>query len=117
MLFIIIQILGTLLTRAFGSSGIFAVAIVGGMVSSASTTAAAATMAMHRQISPSLAGSSAVVASLASVAINLPIAWRAIKDRKILRRLALELASVALVGIGAVALDRIFQLSELISRK
>ena len=117
VLFIVIQIVGTLLTRLFGTSGMFAVAIIGGLVSSASTTAAAATMAMHGQLSPSSAGSAAVLASLASAVINLPIVWRTTKDKTITKRLTLEIATVALVGIIAVAIDRMFQLSELLVHK
>jgi uncharacterized membrane protein (DUF4010 family) len=117
VLFIVIQIVGTLLTRLFGTSGMFAVAIIGGLVSSASTTAAAATMAMHGQLSPSSAGGAAVLASLASAVINLPIVWRTTKDKAITKRLTLEVAAVALVGIIAVAIDRIFQLSELLVHK
>lgn len=117
VLFIVIQIVGTLLTRLFGTSGMFAVAILGGLVSSASTTAAAATMAMHGQLSPASAGSAAVLASLASAVINLPIVWRTTKDKTITKRLTLEIATVALVGIIAVVIDRIFQLSELLVHK
>jgi uncharacterized membrane protein (DUF4010 family) len=117
LLFVVIQILGTLLTRLFGVSGMFVVATVGGLISSASTTAAAATMAMHGQISPALAGSATVLASLASAAINLPIVWRTMKDKKITKRLTLEIVSVVLVGIAAVAVDRILQLAELLLRK
>ncbi len=117
VLFIVIQIVGALLTRLFGTSGMFAVAIIGGLVSSASTTAAAATMAMHGQLSPSSAGSAAVLASLASAVINLPIVWRTTKDKTITKRLILEIATVALVGIIAVAIDRMFQLSELLVHK
>jgi uncharacterized membrane protein (DUF4010 family) len=43
-LFIAIQIAGTLLTRRFGSYGMLATGVFGGLVSSASTTAAAATL-------------------------------------------------------------------------
>ena len=43
VLFISIQIAGTLLTKYFGSKGMLATGIFGGLVSSASTTAAAAT--------------------------------------------------------------------------
>ena len=117
VLFIVIQIVGTLLTRLFGTSGMFAVAIIGGLVSSASTTAAAATMAMHGQLSPSSAGSAAVLASLASAVINLPIVWRTTKDKAITKRLTLEISAVALVGIIAVAIDRMFQLSELLMHR
>ena len=58
-----------------------ATGIIGGLVSSASTTAAAATMAMHGKISAALAGSTTVLTSLASAAVNLPIIWRTTKKQ------------------------------------
>jgi uncharacterized membrane protein (DUF4010 family) len=116
-LFITIQIAGTLLTRSFGSYGMLATGVFGGLVSSASTTAAAATLAMHGRISASLAGSTTVLTSLASAAVNLPIVWRATKNRAVVRRVTLETATVIGVGILAVAIDRIFQISELLVRR
>jgi uncharacterized membrane protein (DUF4010 family) len=116
-LFIAIQIAGTLLTRRFGSYGMLATGVFGGLVSSASTTAAAATMAMHGNISPALAGSTTVLASLSSAAVNLPIVWRAAKNRAVVRRLSVEVATLVGMGLAAVVVDRIFQLSELLLRK
>jgi uncharacterized membrane protein (DUF4010 family) len=115
--FIAIQITGTLLTRVFGNSGMLAVSVIGGLVSSASTTAAAATMAMHGQISPSLAGSATVLASLASAAVNLPIVWRTSDDKAAFRRLVIQTAGIMAAGILAVVVDRIYQLSELLVHK
>ena len=115
-LFIAIQIVGTLLTRSFGSYGMLATGVFGGLVSSASTTAAAATMAMHGRISPALAGSATVLTSLASAAVNLPILWRTTKNKSVVKRASLQIASVIGVGILAVAIDRAFQLSELLGR-
>ena len=86
-------------------------------MSSASTTAAAATMAMHAKITPALAGSATVLTSLTSAAVNLPIVWRIIKDKVALKALAIRMATVVGTGIAAVALDRIFQFSELLLRK
>jgi uncharacterized membrane protein (DUF4010 family) len=117
IVFIAIQIVGTLLTRYFGSYGMYATGIFGGLVSSASTTAAAATMAMHGKITPSLAGSATVLTSLASAAVNLPIVWRTIKDKAVVRTLAFKMATVLGTGIVAVAIDRIFQFSELLVRR
>ncbi|HET9184056.1 MAG TPA: DUF4010 domain-containing protein [Candidatus Angelobacter sp.] len=117
VVFIVIQIAGTLLTRFFGNSGMFIVSILGGLVSSASTTAAAATMAMHGQISASLAGSATVLASLSSAAINLPIVWRTTTEKPIFRTLVFQTATVVAAGILAVAVDRIYQLSELLVRR
>jgi len=116
-LFIAIQIVGTLLTRRFGSYGMLATGVFGGLVSSASTTAAAATMAMHGQISAALAGSTTVLASLASAVVNLPIVWRAAKDKAVIRRLSVEVFTVVAIGIAAVVVDRIFQFSELVLRR
>jgi uncharacterized membrane protein (DUF4010 family) len=112
-LFILIQIGGTLLTQVFGSLGILATGVFGGLVSSASTTAAASTMAMHGKITPSLAGSVTVLTSLASALINLPIVWRTLQNRAVTQRLTIEVLSVLVVGILAVTLDRIYHISEL----
>src|SRR5580700_10833124 len=116
-LFIAIQIAGTLLTRRFGSYGMLATGVFGGLVSSASTTAAAATLAMHGSISPALAGSTTVLASLSSAAVNLPIVWRAAKNKAVIRRLSVEVFTVVAIGIAAVVVDRIFQFSELVLRR
>jgi uncharacterized membrane protein (DUF4010 family) len=117
MVFISIQAGGTLLTKYFGSYGMFATSIFGGLVSSASTTAAAATMAMHGKISASLAGSATVLTSLASAAVNLPIMWRTTKNRAVMRRLTTQMVTVIATGVAAVTLDRVFQFSELLLRK
>jgi uncharacterized membrane protein (DUF4010 family) len=117
ILFIVIQTAGTLLTRVFGSSGMLATGFFGGLVSSASTTAAAATMAMHGTISAALAGSATVLTSLASAAVNLPIVWRMTSDKSAVRRLTLEMATVVATGIAAVVIDRVFQFSELLLRR
>jgi uncharacterized membrane protein (DUF4010 family) len=117
ILFIAIQVAGILLTRAFGGNGLLATSVIGGLVSSASATAAAATMARHGNISPSLAGSAVVLASLSSALVNLPIVWRIIKDKKIVRRLALQMATIVIAGIAAVILDRIFGISERILQR
>jgi len=103
-----------LLNRFFGSYGLLATGVFGGFVSSASTTAAAATMAMHGKITASLAGNVAIISSLASAIINLPIVWRSIKDKAVIRKLTIELLVVIGVGIICVVLDRIFGFSDLI---
>jgi uncharacterized membrane protein (DUF4010 family) len=115
--FIAIQIAGTLLTRLFGSYGMLATGVFGGLVSSASTTAAAATLAMHGKISAALAGSTTVLTSVASAAINLPIVWRTTKSKTVVKRLTLEMTTVIGIGIAAVVVDRVFQLSELLVRR
>lgn len=111
-LFIMIQVGGTLLTNLFGSYGLLATGVFGGLVSSASTTAAAATMAMHGKISATLAGNVAIVSSLASAFVNLPIIWKVIDDKKIVRKLTIEVILLIFVGLIMVAADRYFHISE-----
>ena len=113
-LFIVIQVCGILLTKAFGEGGLLLTSVFGGLVSSASTTAAAATMARHGNVSASLAGSATVLASLASAFINLPIVWKLVKDKHIVRRLTLEIGSIIAAGLIAVVLDRIFGISDML---
>jgi uncharacterized membrane protein (DUF4010 family) len=117
IVFISIEIGGTLLTRYFGSGGMLATGIFGGLVSSASTTAAAATMAMHGKITAALAGSTTVLTSLASAGVNLPIVWRTTKDKTVMKSLTIKMATVIGTGVVAVTVDRIFQFSELLLRK
>jgi len=117
LVFVSIQIVGTLLTKYFGSYGMFATGIFGGLVSSASTTAAAATMAMHGKISAALAGSATVLTSLSSAAVNLPIVWRTTRKRAVVRRLTIQMATVIGTGVAVVTIDRIFQFSELLVRR
>ncbi|MGA7216860.1 MAG: DUF4010 domain-containing protein, partial [Candidatus Sulfotelmatobacter sp.] len=103
--------------RYFGNYGMLATGIFGGLVSSASTTAAAATMAMHGKITAALAGSATVLTSLASAAVNLPIVWRTTKDKAALKGLAFKMATVIGTGVATVTIDRVFQFSELLLRK
>ncbi|MBS1664914.1 MAG: MgtC/SapB family protein [Bacteroidetes bacterium] len=112
LLFVLIAIGGTLLTRLFGNYGMMVTGFFGGLVSSASTTTAAATMASHGKISAAIAGSVAIISSLASAAVNLPIIWKTAKDKLVTRRLIVEMITVLTVGITVVFLDRTFEISE-----
>lgn len=114
ILFIIIQVSGTLLTRGFGSMGIMVTGFFGGLISSASTTAAAATMAEHGKITATIAGSVAIISSMASALIDLPIVWKTISNKKVVKEFTLKLSSILLVGITAVILDRVFHISDLL---
>jgi energy-converting hydrogenase Eha subunit A len=71
---------------------------------------------MHGKITAALAGSATVVTSLASAAVNLPIVWKTTKNKAVLKTLSIQMATVIATGIAAVAVDRIFQLSEWLVR-
>jgi uncharacterized membrane protein (DUF4010 family) len=102
-IFLALQIAGTLAQRALGHAGFYAVSALGGLVSSASAVAAAANLAASATLPPEVAGTGAIMASLASAVVNLPIVARLAGDRPLTRRLAWVLGGVVLLGVaGAI---------------
>jgi uncharacterized membrane protein (DUF4010 family) len=87
-LFVAMEIVGTIGARFLGRFGFLALSVLGGTVSSASTTAAAATMAIHGKLSPDVAGVATVFASIASALVNLPLVQRRTRNQKLTRTLA-----------------------------
>lgn len=106
-LFIAIQVSATLGERLIGQAGIVIVSLFGGLVSSASATAAAAILASHGNIPAWEAALCTVLASIASMLSNIPIVHRQVHNRQLLARLSLSSAVIALAG-GAVLAGEFF---------
>jgi uncharacterized membrane protein (DUF4010 family) len=106
VLFLAIQIVSTLGERYLGKFGFLGVSILGGLVSSASTSAAAANMVGHGQMQANLAGAGVVLASVASAVINLPIIHRAAKNSALSKQLAFLTVVLSLVGIAILAIQQ-----------
>jgi len=104
-LFLLIQILSTLGQRYLGKVGFLGISVLGGLVSSASTSAAAANMVGHQQMRASLAAEGVVLASVASAVINLPILYRNVKNPALLKRLSIFTTIVAIVGIALLVMQ------------
>jgi uncharacterized membrane protein (DUF4010 family) len=103
LLFLVFQAVGTLAQRATGHVGFFAVSLAGGMISSASAVASAAALASKGTISPWAAGTGAVMASLMSASINLPLISQLSKRRELVNRFSAVLVMIAIFGVvGAV---------------
>jgi len=108
LIFLALQVAGTLAQRTLGHAGFYAVSVAGGLISSASATAAAANLVATGTLSPRVAGGGAILASLTSALVNLPIVARMTQDRALTRRLAWALAGlIGLTAIGAVAQNRL----------
>jgi uncharacterized membrane protein (DUF4010 family) len=105
VLFLAIQILSTLSQRYFGKIGFLGVSALGGLVSSASTSAASANLVGHERIQAGLAGVGVVIASMASALINLPVIQRAAGNREIVKRLSVCTGIVMAVGVVALILQ------------
>jgi uncharacterized membrane protein (DUF4010 family) len=105
ILFIALQIVATLGQRWIGNAGFQIVSVLGGLFSSASTTAAAANMAMHGNVSPSQAGIAVVLTSVSSALVNLPLVQRQAKLRPQMRELVFSSALQVIIGIAILCLQ------------
>ena len=105
VLFLAIQVLSTLAERMFGPGGFFTASCLSGMASSASATAAAANLSASQKITPALAGTATVIASMASLATNLPLIFRRV-SRPIMVKVALSTALQVAVGVAVLAGQR-----------
>jgi uncharacterized membrane protein (DUF4010 family) len=101
-LFITVQVIGTAATRWLGNAGLLLVSILGGAVSSASTTAAAANLSAHGRVSPSQAAIATVVTSIVSTIMNLPLVYRQPMARPVFRRVLSATILQLIVGTAAI---------------
>jgi uncharacterized membrane protein (DUF4010 family) len=104
-LFLLIQILSTLGQRYFGRFGFLGISVLGGLVSSASTSAAAANMVGRQQLLPHLGSEGVVLASVASALVNLPILYRNARNPALVQRLARLTLVIAAVGVIVLVLQ------------
>lgn len=105
LLFLLVQVLATLGQRLLGSAGFQIVSVLGGLVSSASTTAASANLAMHGRVTSAQAGMAVVLTSMASALVDLPIVLRQAKNKLVTRELAISSLLQIVIGIAVLTLQ------------
>ena len=105
ILFLAIQVVGTLAERLFGTGGFMAASCISGIVSSASATAAAANLSANLKITPALAGTATVIASMASLVTNLPLIFKRV-TRLVLFKVTFSTALQVALGIAVLAGQR-----------
>lgn len=106
LLFLIIEISGKLAERYLGHLGFLVVSVIGGLVSSASTTATAAIMAARGQLQPEVAAVAVVLCSVSSTLVNLPIVYHQTRQKRLTG--SLVVLSLVMVALGlAVMLVRL----------
>jgi uncharacterized membrane protein (DUF4010 family) len=105
LIFLALQVLGTLAARALGQPGFYAVSAIGGLVSSASAVASAGSLAARGRLDPTVAAVGAVLACITSAVIHLPIVARAADDRRLTRQVAAVLTAVTLAGALGVGVQ------------
>jgi uncharacterized membrane protein (DUF4010 family) len=105
ILFLGIQVLSTLAERLFGAGGFITASCFSGMASSASATAAAANLSASMKITPALAGTATVIASMASLMTNLPLIFKRV-SRPILYKVAWSTTLQVAVGVAVLTSQR-----------
>ena len=79
--------------------------LLGGLVSSASTTASAAILAAHGETAAYTAGLATVVTSMASAVSNLPVNNRVTGNYEMTRALAVKSLAIVLAGVAALGVQ------------
>jgi uncharacterized membrane protein (DUF4010 family) len=124
-LFLAIAVAGDLGQRALGTAGFFVVSAVGGIVSSASATATAATLAAQGKLTAEAAAIGAMLAAALSALLNVPLLWPAAGSADHGKagepggaRRALVLTTLLVIGAGlaGVALAWLLGWPELVER-
>lgn len=105
VVFLLLHVVGALTQRQFGDAGFYFVSVVGGLMSSASAVAAAATLAAQGSLAPGVAGTGAVLASFTSMAFSLSFVLRT-RERGLILRLGAAMLGVAAAGMAGLLLAR-----------
>lgn len=106
-LFLGLEIVGALAQQWLGHWGFYAVSIVGGAFSSGSAVASAATLAAQGKLTVEVAGTGAVLASLASVVVNIPLVMRVAGQPTLTRRLTWAVAAIVVLGLLGVLVQQL----------
>ena len=100
-LFLLIQVAGVAAQRTVGNYGVYAVSLFGGMFSSASAVAAVGGLFTRGTVTGMSAALCAVIASLASALVDLPLVTRA-RNRRLTKRFFRVTTVIVLVGLAGV---------------
>jgi uncharacterized membrane protein (DUF4010 family) len=102
MFFLLIAAIGTVGARFLGKYGFLIVSLFGGLVSSASTTAAAANLSSHGKLSAQTAAVAAILTSAASALVNLPVVYRQTRRKEETRTLSALSFALVLIGLAVL---------------
>ncbi|HEY1686210.1 MAG TPA: DUF4010 domain-containing protein [Tepidisphaeraceae bacterium] len=105
VIFVLIAAVGTLAERHFGNAGFLVVSIAGGLVSSASTTAAAAALVATHRLHPEWGAVATIFASIASALVNLPIVYQHTRNSGVIGKLSVATGIIVLLGLGAMGAE------------
>jgi uncharacterized membrane protein (DUF4010 family) len=107
VVFLGLNVLGGLAQRNFGSGSFYFVSIAGGLLSSASSIASAATLISRHEISASTGVNGVVLSSRTSILINIPLMRSIAKDGAFCRRVNFALVTIGATGLIGAGLNAV----------
>jgi uncharacterized membrane protein (DUF4010 family) len=107
LVFLSLNVAGALAQRHFGTGSFYFVSIAGGLLSSASSIAAAATLMARHEITLGTGVNGIVLSTLTSVLVNIPLVQGLMPERPLRRRISFGLIGIAAMGILGMFVDRI----------
>lgn len=105
LVFLLLNVVGALAQRRFGSGSFYFVSLAGGLLSSGSSIASAATLISHGDVPPLIGVNGVVISSLTSVLINIPLLQRIPEVGGYRRKTTLALLAVALAGLAGIGVN------------
>jgi uncharacterized membrane protein (DUF4010 family) len=99
LIFLMIEVIGSLGQRYLGHPGFLIVSVIGGLFSSASTTGAAATLALRHSVDMRTAGLATVLTCMTSALSNLPFLHQQIRQRAVTRKATLLSCGIVVLGL------------------
>jgi uncharacterized membrane protein (DUF4010 family) len=105
VVFLAISTVGEIAQQSLGHVGFLVVTLLGGVVSSASSVVAAATLAGQGKVQPAVAAYAVVLASMTTLLSNVPAVQIAGQNRSCAMRIALVSGVIVLAGLIGLLLE------------
>jgi uncharacterized membrane protein (DUF4010 family) len=103
-----LHVCATMAQRAIGDAGVYIVSAIGGLISSASATASAATLFSDGNLAASTAAAAATFASLTSLFVNVPLVMRLLAGTPESRRIIISIMIICACGVAGAILQQQF---------
>ncbi len=106
--FLLLNVVGALAERNFGPASFYFVSISGGLLSSASAIASAATLVAHHQLTLLTGVNGIILSSLTSILANIPLIRGLVHESGLKRRMLVLLIIITVIGLAAGTVNHIF---------
>jgi uncharacterized membrane protein (DUF4010 family) len=106
--FLALNVVGALAECFYGSASFYFVSLAGGLLSSGSSIASAATLIHHGELPPSTGVNGVVISSITSVVINIPLLRRIPAPASLRNRLTWGLLLIVVLGLAGVGVNTMY---------